>query len=322
MKCSTCHHDNHTWDHYCQACGAALKQQTSKNQVGQYCGGCGKPLQNSPVPHASKPAAKSSGQSSNISWLQRHWGKLLGMIALPIVGYAVYNTTQSKMFQTVAVTGGCFQMGNLHGNHDEKPVRNICVDDFEIGKYEVTQGEWQSIMGHNPASFNKGDHYPVENVSWNDVQLFIQKMNSKFAGHYRLPTEAEWEYACRSGGKVEKYCGGDQVDSLAWYKKNSKGSTHPVGTKAANGLGIHDMSGNVWEWVEDRYQKSYDSKAPSKNPKGPTLGSQQAGNHRVNRGGSWFYGARSVRSTVRYHLEPDKHTHIVGVRVLRTYPKK
>ena len=157
------------------------------------------------------------------------------------------------------VPGGCYQMGDTFGDgdEDEKPVHEVCVDGYWMGKYEVTQGEWQKIMGSNPSHFNKGDNYPVEKVSWNDAKEFIRKLNSKSNGYkFKLPTEAEWEYAARSGGKKEKYSGSSDVDSVAWYNSNSGKSTHSVGTKAPNGLGIYDMSGNVWEWVEDIYSNN------------------------------------------------------------------
>ncbi|MBF0155081.1 MAG: formylglycine-generating enzyme family protein, partial [Magnetococcales bacterium] len=114
-----------------------------------------------------------------------------------------------------------------------------------------TQGQWQKVMGNNPAYFKRGDDYPVEQVSWDDVQQFIKKINEMSKNHYRLPTEAEWEYACRSGGKAERYAGGDDLDALAWYVQNSDEVSHPVGQKLPNGLGLHDMCGNVWEWCED-----------------------------------------------------------------------
>ncbi len=144
----------------------------------------------------------------------------------------------------VWVPKGCFEMGcgtwTSDCDSDEKPVHEVCLDSFWMGKHEVTQGEWKKIMGNNPSTFKKGDKYPVERVSWNDAQEFIRRLNAKTGGRgkFRLPTEAEWEYACRSGGKPQKYAGGSDPDRVAWYGSNSGGSTHPVGTKAANGLGI------------------------------------------------------------------------------------
>jgi formylglycine-generating enzyme required for sulfatase activity len=168
-------------------------------------------------------------------------------------------------------------------------------------------------MGYNPAYHKNGDEYPVEQVSWNDVQGFIRKLNEKTGQFYRLPTEAEWEYAARSGGKPEKYSGGDAVDAVAWYRSTSGGKSHAVGTKAPNGLGIHDMSGNVWEWVQDRYDSGYYSSSPRNNPKGPS-----SGTHRVGRGGGWSADAESCSSTDREYLIPGGGNNYMGFRLVRT----
>jgi len=133
----------------------------------------------------------------------------------------------------VWVPNGCFQMGSSSGekgrDSDEGPVHRVCVDGFWIGKYEVTQGQWQKVMGNNPSYFKKGSNYPVEQVSWDDCQSFIKKLNRQSRKTFRLPTEAEWEYAARGGRSGEKYAGGNDVDRVAWYSGNSGGSTHPVG---------------------------------------------------------------------------------------------
>ncbi|OCC14196.1 serine/threonine kinase [Dissulfuribacter thermophilus] len=215
----------------------------------------------------------------------------------------------------VWVPGGCFEMGcgswQSDCDSDEKPVHEVCVDGFWIGKYEVTQGQWKRVMGNNPSKFKKGDDYPVERVSWDDAQEFIKRLNSKSGRTFRLPTEAEWEYACRSGGKEEKYCGGSAVDRLAWYWGNSGGSTHRVGTKAPNGLGIHDMSGNVWEWCEDWYDEDYYRNSPRNNPKCPSSGS-----YRVSRGGSWYFNPRFVRSAYRNRFRPRNRLNYLGFRLV------
>ncbi|MBU4184636.1 MAG: SUMF1/EgtB/PvdO family nonheme iron enzyme [Proteobacteria bacterium] len=215
------------------------------------------------------------------------------------------------------VPGGCFQMGcgSWAGNceKDEKPVHEVCVDEFLIGKYEVTQGQWQKVMGGNPSYFKEGDDYPVENVSWNDAQKFIRKLsalnNNKYK--FRLPTEAEWEYACRSGGKPETYSGSDRIDRVAWYSGNSGGRSHRVGTKAPNGLGLYDMSGNVWEWCQEWYG-DYPSGHVT-DPKGPSSGST-----RVNRGGAWFRSARGCRSAYRSSFTPVFRDGGLGFRLLRS----
>lgn len=162
----------------------------------------------------------------------------------------------------VLVKGACFHMGdNLRDvdndgvgdvDKDEMPVHEACVDDFYIGRHEVTQGQWEEVMGSNPSNSMNGNNYPVERVSWNDVQDFIGKLNNKTGRNYRLPTDAEWEYAARSGEKKETWAGTSDKSELrryAWYSSNnSRGQTHPVGQKEPNGLGLYDMTGNVWEW--------------------------------------------------------------------------
>jgi len=221
--------------------------------------------------------------------------------------------------ELVWVPEGCYQMGcgSWTGNcdSDEKPVHEVCVDGFWMGKYEVTQGEWQKVMGSNPYSFKKGENYPVETVSWEDAKEFIRKLNSRNGGRFvlRLPTEAEWEYACRSGGKQEKYSGGGSVDQVAWYGSNSGGSTHLVGSKAANGLGIYDMSGNIWEWCEDIYASDAYSKHSRSNPI-----YNAGGSRRVIRGGSWNFGPADVRCANRGGSEPAYRGDRLGFRLLRT----
>jgi formylglycine-generating enzyme required for sulfatase activity len=214
----------------------------------------------------------------------------------------------------VFVEGSCFQMGDTFGDgrDDEKPVHEVCVSDFSIGKYEVTQGQWQKIMGSNPSSFSScGEDCPVENVSWDAAQAFIQILSTKSGKKYRLPTEAEWEYAARSGGKQEKYSGGGDIDAVAWSSRNSGRQTHPVGRKQANGLGVYDMSGNVWEWVNDWYHRDYYEKSLRDNPQGPTTGS-----YRVNRGGSWYADPASVRASVRYSDVPGLRYYSLGFRLV------
>jgi formylglycine-generating enzyme required for sulfatase activity len=187
------------------------------------------------------------------------------------------------------VKGGCYQMGDLFGDgfSNEKPVHEVCVDDFYIGKYLVTQGQWKAIRGNNPSDFSKcGNDCPVEQVSWNDAQEFIRIMNQRTGKTYRLLTEAEWEYAARSRGKKEKWAGANDDSQIelwyhAWYLDNAGARTHPVGQKKPNGLYIYDMTGNVWEWVQDIYSSDAYSHHSRNNP--IYTGS---GNNRVIRGGS------------------------------------
>jgi len=151
---------------------------------------------------------------------------------------------------------GSFQMGSTNGNGDEKPVHKVTISQgFFMGRTEVTQTQWQAVMGNNPSGFKDCGNCPVENVSWDDAQSFIAKLNAQNDGFkYRLPSEAEWEYAARSGTTGD-YAG--NLDSMAWYSANSGSKTHPVGTKQANAWGLYDMHGNVWEWCQDWYSDSY-----------------------------------------------------------------
>ena len=217
----------------------------------------------------------------------------------------------------VWVPEGCYEMGCGSWTSDcydnEKPVHKVCVDGFWIGKFEVTQGQWKKVMGSNPSRFKKGDKYPVEQVSWNDAKTFIRKLNIRRGGNkFKLPTEAEWEYAARSGGKPEKYSGGDNVDTVAWYNRNSGNTTHPVGTKAPNGLDIHDMSGNIWEWCEDIYSKNAYRKHQRKNPI-----YTRGGSGRVIRGGSWDVTPGGVRSANRLNFTPVRRFDRIGFRLVR-----
>lgn len=197
---------------------------------------------------------------------------------------------------------------------EEKPSHTVRVDGFWMGKFEVTQGQWKKVMGNNPSRLKKGDNYPVESVSWTDAKKFTSKLNAIGSTKFRLPTEAEWEYAARSGGKPEKYAGGDDVDRVAWYDSNSGKSTHPVGTKAPNGLGLYDMSGNVWEWCEDVYSGNAYSAHSRDNP----LYTTSERTARVTRGGAWRGGSRFVRTTSRNDNAPGTGSFIVGLRLART----
>ena len=238
----------------------------------------------------------------------------------------------------VFVKGGCYQMGDFFGSGyaDSAPVHKVCVDSFYIGKYEVTQEQWIKVIGRNPSHFsatsqsnpvminNKfSDDYPVESVSWNDVQEFIRKLNFLSGKNYRLPTEAEWEYAARSCGKKERWAGTSNKSSIgdyAWIGKNSGGKTHPVGKKKSNGLGIYDMTGNVEEWCSDWFGFEYYSKSPSDNPKGPDSGSidEEDGGRprRVARGGHWNNGTTDQSYTTNHMGGPDEGNDTVGFRIV------
>ena len=223
-------------------------------------------------------------------------------------------TVNGVSFEMVHVEGGTFRMGATSeqeddADSDEKPVHSVILSSYYIGKTEVTQALWQAVMGSNPSNF-KGADLPVECVSWNDCQEFIRKLNSMTGQNFRLPTEAEWEFACRGGNNSRgyKYSGSNNLGSVAWYDGNSGNKTHPVGTKAPNELGIYDMSGNVWEWCADWYA-GYSSGAQT-NPTGP-----YGGSIRVFRGGSWGNFARYCRSSDRFIDYPTVRNFSVGLRL-------
>jgi formylglycine-generating enzyme required for sulfatase activity len=183
---------------------------------------------------------------------------------------------------------------------------------FYMGKYEVTQAQWRAAMGSNPSQF-KGDDLPVENVSWNDAKEFCRKLSQMTGREYRLPTEAEWEYACRAG-TTGAYAG--DLDAMAWYDKNSGGKTHPVGQKQPNAFGLYDMHGNVWEWCEDDWHNSYNG-APNDGRAWVDISAR--GSYRVFRGGGWNSYAVSCRSAYRNCWAPGDRGSRLGFRLLRTY---
>lgn len=183
---------------------------------------------------------------------------------------------------------------------------------FAMCTTEVTQGQWKEIMGNNPSEFhNCGDNCPVENVSWNEAKEFIKKLNARTGKQYRLPSEQEWAYACQAGVNSE-YCGSDNIDSVAWYQGNAENETHPISTKRANAWGIYDMSGNVWEWVEDSWHEDFKG-APTDG--GPWIGDST---NRVIRGGSWFSDAQSVHATKRFGFNQSGRSNNIGFRIART----
>ena len=213
----------------------------------------------------------------------------------------------------VFVQGGSFDMGSDDDGKDALPIHRITVSDFYIGKFEITQAQWRTIMGNNPSNFQNCDHCPVENVSWDDTQDFIVKLNQKTGRHYRLPTEAEWEYAARGGSTSDGYIfsGSNDLSRVGWYVDNSGGKTHPDGQKAANELGIYDMTGNVWEWCQDWFRTDYYANSPAKNPRGPSTGSVK-----VYRGGGFDYSKLNCRVAYRFNDAPDYRNFNLGFRLV------
>ena len=215
----------------------------------------------------------------------------------------------------VRVEAGTFTMGATAEMEDpyddEKPTHQVTLtNDYYIGKYEVTQALWKAVMGKKPSKF-KGDNLPVENVSWDDCKEFISQLNRITGKTFRLPTEAEWEYAARGGKKSRgyQYSGSNDISDVAWYDGNSGNKTHAVGSKQANELGIYDMSGNVWEWCQD-WHGSYSSSSQT-NPTGV-----KSGSYRVIRGEGWFSGARICRSSYRDGRLPYASSRDQGLRLV------
>lgn len=244
---------------------------------------------------------------------------------------AIKSTLESELGLFIMVSAGEFMMGGDRFEFERPPHVVKLSKSFEIGKYEVTQSQWQMVMGSNPSHF-QGDNLPVENVSWNDVQVFLKKINQKNKEYqYRLPTEAEWEYSCRAGTK-EDYSG--DLNSMAWYInnsgktyvdvdnlsnddylktiKNNNCRTHEVGSKSPNDWGIHDMHGNVWEWCQDGYEANYYKHNVKTDPLGP-----KSGSGKVVRGGSWYNKAVSCRSPLRNFFPVKIRRDDVGFRLVR-----
>ena len=209
---------------------------------------------------------------------------------------------------------GCTtEQGNLCRG-DESPVHEVKVTSFYISKFEVSQPQYEAVMGKNPSSFENCRECPVESVSWADVQVFITKLNEQTGKTYRLPSEAEWEYAARGGNKSKGYVfsGSNDVNEVAWIWDNSDQKTHPVGTKKPNELGLYDMSGNLWEWCNDYYDATYYQTSPPENPKGPLISQ-----YRILRGGSWYHNAVDSRVSSRGWKEPLALGYRRGFRLAR-----
>ncbi|MBP3420421.1 MAG: SUMF1/EgtB/PvdO family nonheme iron enzyme [Marinifilaceae bacterium] len=216
----------------------------------------------------------------------------------------------------VTISGGSFWMGAKPGDYDgdidERPGHSVTLSTYLIGKYELTQREWMAVMGSNP-SFFVGEDLPVDCVSWEMINdHFLPKLRSMTGLNFRLPSEAEWEFAARGGncscGYI--YSGSNSRSDVAWHMENSDRMTHPVGQKLANELGLFDMSGNVWEWCNDWYSGVYYSSSPSNNPMGPV-----SGTHHVLRGGGWTSNAWSSRVLFRHHDSPTGYCALYGLRL-------
>ena len=226
-------------------------------------------------------------------------------------------TVNGVSFTMKLVEGGTFRMGatSEQGSDayvDETPVHSVTLSDYYMGETEVTQALWKAVMGNDPSNW-KGNDLPVETVSWNDCQEFIRKLNQKTGKSFRLPTEAEWEYAAR-GGKMSygrKYAGGYMISIVAWYRDNGDKQTHIVKTKSPNELGLYDMSGNVWEWCSDVYDDYGSGSLTNPNPQSTS----KSYSHHVLRGGSWMSNARLCRVSRRDHYAPNNRDNRIGFRL-------
>ncbi|MFH7320224.1 SUMF1/EgtB/PvdO family nonheme iron enzyme [Desulfurivibrio sp. D14AmB] len=271
---------------HCQACGLEIPAQS------RFCMHCG---QAQPTPPEALAAS--------------------GLLTEPVTG-----------MELLPVTGGSFRMGNIweDGGLDEKPTHLVEVAPFHLGRTPVTQGQWRQVMGNNPAADSGelfvGDAKPVVNVSWDEGREFIRRLNELSREHYRLPSEAEWEYAARSGGLEQKWAGTSSdkiVDDFVWHSGNSEGRLQPVGRKKPNDLGLHDMSGNIWEWCEDIWHPNYENAPRDAGPWLEQAGGKFPPRRRVLRGGSWNFNIRNARTTYRDWNNSDYRFFVIGLRLAR-----
>jgi sulfatase modifying factor 1 len=213
----------------------------------------------------------------------------------------------------ITVEGGSFTMGSITGIANERPAHTVTLKSFYISKYEITQAIWQSVMESNPSHFKGCSDCPVEQVSWETIQEFISKLNQLSAKHYRLPTEAEWEYAATGGNKSKnyRYSGSNDPAEVAWYKVNAGKKTHPVGQKKPNELGIYDMTGNIWELCSDWYDSDYYKKSPATDPRNDNRSAS-----RVSRGGSWRSMEPRLYNKARNRNVHDHHIANGGIRLV------
>jgi formylglycine-generating enzyme required for sulfatase activity/uncharacterized caspase-like protein len=262
----------------------------------------------------SEPAKDTSSKSSPSSHASQS-----SPLPVPLSPQSFTETLPGNIkLEMVKIPAGTFTMGSDE-YHDKKPQHLVNLQEFYLGKYPVTQEQYQAIMGDNPSLFENNPKNPVEKVSWNDAQAFCQKINQKTEKNYRLPSEAEWEYACRAGSQTRYYFGDDekQLGEYAWYTENSAGflarrKTHPVGQKKPNHWGLFDMSGNVWEWCDDGWHENYQN--------APKNGSSWNDNHsqttrRILRGGSWIDSSHDCRSAYRFNNDAHVRLNFVGFRL-------
>jgi formylglycine-generating enzyme required for sulfatase activity len=248
---------------------------------------------------------------------------LLAIVAAPGPGGAQEAPGSTKLKELgitlVPIPGGTFSMGFPDGEDDEKPAHTVTLKGFLLGATEVTQAQWRAVMGTSPSSFKGCDACPVESVSWNDAQDFLGRLGKAAGATYRLPTEAEWEYAAGGGTAHTKWAGTADEAALGgfgWFADNSGDTTHPVAQKKPNGLGLYDMSGNVWEWCADWYGEKYYASSPAEAPPGPARG-----HARILRGGSWINSSNGLRVGMRHRVDPElQNVNLLGVRIAADAP--
>ncbi|MFK8103725.1 MAG: formylglycine-generating enzyme family protein [Saprospiraceae bacterium] len=228
------------------------------------------------------------------------------------------NLPNDFSFEMVFVEGGEFEMGSTEFD-DEKPIHEVKLSSYYIGKYLVTQNLWELIMGNNPSDF-EGKNRPVEMISWEEVQQFIKRLNELTKRHFQLPSEAEWEYAARGGKHNQgyKYAGSDKLSQVGWYNENSNIKTHEVGKLLANELGLFDMSGNVWEWCEDGYDEKFYKKCKEQGIVENPVNDEEAV-FRILRGGSYFFSAEDCRLTNRSKVTRDDRFDTIGFRLALSF---
>lgn len=229
----------------------------------------------------------------------------------------IISIPSGPVLKLVYVQGGKFMMGSDAKNAFdlEKPAHPVRLSDFYLGKFPVTQEVWQVVMGDNPSDF-KGERRPVENVSWQDAQEFLARLSQQTGRAFRLPTEAEWEYAAR-GGKHSQgyiYAGSDRLKQVGWYNENSGSETHAVGLLYDNELGLYDMSGNVWEWCQDWFSKEYYAECYQQGTVDDPHGTD-TGSRRVLRGGGWFGSPVHCRCVFRSYGQPEDRNRFIGLRL-------
>ncbi len=263
---------------------------------------------------------------SDKAFTKQEIARILGITCILVLAVPFIHAQMTEP-EMVFVKGGKFKMGTVTGGGDDQPVHDVVLDDFYIGKFEVTQQQWRTIMDQdtNKCYFEGCDSCPVERVSWYNVLEYIAKLNDTLKTNYRLPTEAEWEYAARGGtlSKGYKYSGSNSDEGVAWKVRSSnamthpdgkkQSKTHPVGLKKPNELGIYDMTGNVFEWCNDWYSSSWYKISPKKGPEGPSEGT-----FKVIRGGSWFFDHAGLRTTDRESANPSYRYGYIGFRLCRS----